>query len=157
MRILKSATKIYKLWLVWKYAFEDAGFNKCHGLLCTTRNCIHKYSMAGSVSNESNKYFNNVLADIKRLLKNMSQMTGRVRMINDRAQSNLKEKVLQPRVEIAEKVARNKRGPKVWRETLLQRPPRKHDGVEEGEWRIFTLIISATNCMFLILVIYFCA
>ena len=69
--------------------------------------------MAGSVSNESNKYSNNVLADIKRLLKNMSQMTGRVRMINDRAQSNLKEKVLQPRVEIAEKVARNKRGPKV--------------------------------------------
>ena len=79
--------KLCELWWAWKYAFEGVKFNKFHGLFCTTRNFIHKYGMAGRVSEESNAYFNRVLADIKRTLKSVSRTTGQVAMINARESS----------------------------------------------------------------------
>ena len=50
--------KLYVLWKAWQKAFPGKLFNKFHGMFCTIRHFIHKYHMAGRISEESNEAFN---------------------------------------------------------------------------------------------------
>ena len=95
---------------MWKDAYQDVDFNKFHGLFFATRNFIHKYGMAGSVSKESLESFNAVLAEVKRVLRRLSTTTGGIQKINKRMQVNLKEEVSKDRMMIEEKYTGAKRG-----------------------------------------------
>ena len=44
---------------------------KFHAMFCTIREFVHRYEMAGRVSEESNDSFNGTLAEIKDRLKSM--------------------------------------------------------------------------------------
>ena len=71
--------KFYELWKAWKGSFLGVQFNNFHRLFCTTRNFIHKYHMAGRVSEESNEAFNAVLANVKQMLRTMPATGGRMK------------------------------------------------------------------------------
>jgi len=107
---LECDVLLYDLWVAWKVAFPDAKFNKFHGLFCATRNFIHKFGMAGRVSEESLEAFNAVLAEIKKVLRSMPVTTVRMNKINERIQGNLKQDVVKDRVMIEEKYTGAKRG-----------------------------------------------
>ena len=114
--------KLLRLWCRWEDAFPGKGFNKFHGLFCTVRNFVHRYHMAGIVSEESNEAYNGTLATIKRPLCTMSSHTKRINKINERAQGNLKQKVMEQRLVIESATKkRKKRGARVAR-------AREHDG-----------------------------
>lgn len=114
--------KLLRLWCRWEDAFPGKGFNKFHGLFCTVRNFVHRYHMAGIVSEESNEAYNGTLATIKRPLCTMSSHTKRINKINERAQGNLKQKVMEQRLVIESATKkRKKRGTRVAR-------AREHDG-----------------------------
>ena len=107
---VKCDVLLYDLWFVWKDAYPDVDFNKSHGLFFVTRNFIHKYGMAGSVSEESLESCNAVLAEVKRVLRRLSTTTGGIQKINKRMQVNLKEEVSKDRMMIEEKYTGAKRG-----------------------------------------------
>jgi len=116
---LECDVLLYDLWIAWKVAFPDVKFNKFHGLFCATRNFIHRYGMAGRVSEESLESFNAVVAEIKKVLRSMPTTTGRMKKINERLQGNLKEEVVKDRVMIDEKYTGAKRN--------KYRPRKRHD------------------------------
>ena len=61
-------------------------FNKFHGMFCTNRHFIHKYHMAGWVSEESNEAFNDALEKSERLLACMPATVGQLELVNRRTQ-----------------------------------------------------------------------
>ena len=103
--------KMYALWRAWEYAFPGKKFNKFHGLFCTIRNYIHEYHMSGRVSEESNEAFNGTLAKVKALLRCMPGTIQRVELTNARTQGNLKEEILNEKIEILKSIEGSKRGP----------------------------------------------
>ena len=103
--------KFYKLWKAWKDPFPGMKFNKFYGLFCTTRNYIHKYHMAGRISEESNEAFNAVLANVKRMMRSMPATVGRINKINQQTQVKLKSTVAQPGNIILDATTGKKRAP----------------------------------------------
>ena len=66
--------------------------------------------MTGKVSKESLESFNAVLAEVKRVLWELSTMRGQIKKINEKIQGNLKEEVSKDRMMIKEKYTGEKRG-----------------------------------------------
>jgi hypothetical protein len=114
--------KLLRLWCRWEDAFPGKGFNKFHGLFCTIRNFVHRFHMAGIVSEESNEAYNGTLATIKKPLCTLPSHTRRINKINERAQGNLKRKVMEQRLVIENATKKRKKmGARVAR-------AREHDG-----------------------------
>ena len=103
--------KLYVLWKAWQKAFPGKSFNKFHGMFCTIRHFIHKYHMAGRVSEESNEAFSGTLAKVKRLLACMPATVGRIELVNARTQGNLKGEILEPKLIIRSAIVGKQRGP----------------------------------------------
>ena len=66
--------------------------------------------MTGRVSKERLESFNAVLAEVKRVLWELSTMRGQIKKINEKIQGNLKEEVSKDRMMIEEKYTGEKRG-----------------------------------------------
>ena len=66
--------------------------------------------MTGRVSKERLESFNAVLAEVKRVLWELSTMRGQIKKINEKMQGNLKEEVSKDRMMIKEKYTGEKRG-----------------------------------------------
>ena len=66
--------------------------------------------MTGRVSKERLESFNAVLAEVKRVLWELSTMRGQIKKINEKIQGNLKEEVSKDRMMIKEKYTGEKRG-----------------------------------------------
>jgi len=62
----------------WQNAFPGQNFNKFHDMFCIIHRFIHKYEMAGRISEESNEAFNSTLVDIKTRLETMPITTTRI-------------------------------------------------------------------------------
>jgi hypothetical protein len=103
--------KLFTLWKAWQDTFPGQSFNKFHALFCAIRSFIHKYHMAGRVSEESNESFNHVMDKKMTLLASMPITVGRVNLVNARTQGNLKADVSDKKMFIAEKGTGKKRGP----------------------------------------------
>ena len=111
--------KLFTLWKAWQDTFPDQSFNKFHALFCAIRSCIHKYHMAGRVSEESNESFNHVMDKQMTLLSLVTITVGRVSLVSARTQGNLKEGVSDKKLFIMEKGKEKKRG--------IYRPRQRHD------------------------------
>ena len=92
--------KRLRLWCQWEDAFPGRSFIKFHGIFCTIREFVHRYHMAGRISEESNETYNGTLAETKKVLRSMPCMTKRVEKITERSQANLKGEVLHHRLNI---------------------------------------------------------
>jgi hypothetical protein len=111
--------KLFTLWKAWQDIFPGQSFNKFHALFCAIRSFIHKYHMAGRVSEESNESFNHVMDKKMTLLSSMPITVGRVSLVNARTQGNLKADVSDKKLFIMEKGKGKKRG--------LYRRRQRHD------------------------------
>ena len=85
--------KLFTLWKAWQDTFPGQSFNKFHALFCAIRSFIHKYHMAGRISEESNESFNHIMDKKMTLLALMPITVGRVNLVNARTQGNLKADV----------------------------------------------------------------
>ena len=103
--------KLFTLWKAWQDTFPGQSFNKFHALFCAIRSFIHKYHMAGRVSEESNESFNHVMDKKMTLLASMPITVGQVNLVNARTQGNLKADVSDKKMSIVEKGKGKKRGP----------------------------------------------
>ena len=103
--------KLFELWYRWQCAFPGMKFNKFHGMFCTIRRFVHRYEMAGRISEESNEAFNGTLADIKAMLRCMPTTTTRVEVTNARTQSNLNGDIMQEKIVLKTGITGKKRGP----------------------------------------------
>ena len=79
-------------------------------MFCSICNFVHRYEMAGRVSEESNELFNGVLMLVKRLLASMPVTVVRVELINARIQGNLNGDISEPELVILKKTTGTKRG-----------------------------------------------
>ena len=103
--------KLLRLWCRWEDAFPGKSFNKFHGMFCTIREFVHKYHMAGRISEESNEAYNGTLAETKKVLRSMPSTTKRIAKITERSQANLKGQVLEYRLKIQKATQGKVRGP----------------------------------------------
>jgi hypothetical protein len=103
--------KLFNLWCRWEDAFPGKKFNKYHAMFCTIRNFVHRYEMAGRISEESNEAFNGTLAEVKSRLRCMPTTEKRVEVTNARTQSNLKGDILMEKIALQSSITGKKRGP----------------------------------------------
>ena len=85
-------------------------FNKYHDMFCAIRRFVHKYEMAGRISEESNEAFNATLAEIKRRLRCMPTTSTRIEVTNARTQSNLNGDILEHKIKLKVATTGKKRG-----------------------------------------------
>ena len=76
-------------------------FNKFHGAFCVSREFVHKYHMAGIVSEESSESFNSVPENIKDRLKGMPATTEKAKLMCDWTQGNTRELIVDSKRKIA--------------------------------------------------------
>ena len=86
-------------------------FNKYHGMLCAICRFVHKYEMAGRISEESNEAFNATLAEIKKRLRCMPTILTRIEVMNARTQSNLNGDILEHKIQLKLATTATQRGP----------------------------------------------
>lgn len=103
--------KLLRLYCRWEEAFPGKRFNKFHGMFCTIRRFVHKFEMAGRVSEEGGEAFNGTQKGTKGDLKCMPSNSKRITKISERSQGNLKGDVLKNRLKIDEKKKGKERGP----------------------------------------------
>ena len=103
--------KLLVLWNKWEDAFPGKSFNKFHGLFCTIRNFMHKYEMAGRISEESNEGSNGILADTKERLRCMPSDKERIHLTSVRTQGNLNGNILEEKLAIGASIQGKRRGP----------------------------------------------
>lgn len=73
--------KLLRLWCHWEGAFPGKSFNKFHGIFCTVRIYVHRYHMAGRVSEESGKAYNGMVKDTKGIVACMPCDSRRIEKI----------------------------------------------------------------------------
>ena len=98
------------MWCAWQNAYPGQKFNKFHNAFCVTRDFVHKYEMAGIVSEEGSEAFNAALENIKNRLSGMPETTRKAELMCARTQGNTKCEVLNSKRKVIEDRTGKERG-----------------------------------------------
>ena len=74
--------KMFHLWMQWQSTYSGQTFDKFRGMFCAICRFIHKYEIAGRISEESNEALNSTHTDIKTRLRTMPTTTTCIEVTN---------------------------------------------------------------------------